>query len=122
MFPLASACVIFPSGQFDPPSIALGPVSLRQPLALRHASARDPKPCPGLRLSSQLITPPNYNYLNVHWSGPTLYFVSFLVGVKQWYDQQDLFRFAQSTLCLYNVGTSSRFVSLLSHTGAPNTR
>jgi hypothetical protein len=51
---------------------------------------------PDLQLGSQLTTPPNYNYLYAYWSSPTLDFVSFLVGVKQRYDLQDLFRFAQS--------------------------
>jgi len=51
---------------------------------------------PDLQLGSQLTTPPNYNYLKAYWSSPTADFVSFLIGVKQRYDLQDLFRFAQS--------------------------
>jgi len=49
-----------------------------------------------LQLGSQLTDPPNFNYLQAYWGSPTLDFVPFLLGVKQKYDPQDLFRFAQS--------------------------
>src|SRR4029450_785358 len=41
---------------------------------------------PDLQLGSQLTTPPDYRYLKAYWSGPTLDFVPFLIGVKQQYD------------------------------------
>lgn len=51
---------------------------------------------PELELGSQLTTPPNISYVHAYWSSPNHDFVPFLVGVKNKYDQNDLFKFAQS--------------------------
>ena len=51
---------------------------------------------PDRQLGSQLTTPPDYSYLRAYWSSPSHDFVSFLINVKQRYDVQDVFRFAQS--------------------------
>lgn len=51
---------------------------------------------PDLQLGSQLTDPPNLDYMNAYWSSDTHDFVDFLIEVKNKYDPDDLFQFAQS--------------------------
>lgn len=52
--------------------------------------------CPDLQLGSQLTDPPKLDYVRAYWSSPTHDFVDLLIGVKNKYDADDVFRFAQS--------------------------
>jgi len=52
--------------------------------------------CPELELGSQLASPPNLGYVKAYWKSPTHDFVPFLVGVKQKYDPDDVFKGAQT--------------------------
>lgn len=52
--------------------------------------------CSDIQLGSQLTNPPDFRYLQAYWSSPTHDFVPFLIGVKNKYDPDDLFKFAQS--------------------------
>ena len=49
-----------------------------------------------LQLGSQLTDPPNLDYMNAYFASDTHDFVDFLVAVKNKYDPDDLFQFAQS--------------------------
>jgi hypothetical protein len=51
---------------------------------------------PDLQLGSQLTHPPNFDYMKAYWRSPKYDFVPFLIEVKNRYDGDDLFRFAQS--------------------------
>jgi hypothetical protein len=52
--------------------------------------------CPDLQLGSQLTTPPNLGYVSAYWKSPTHDFRSFLVGVKNKYDPNDVFKGPQT--------------------------
>ena len=52
--------------------------------------------CPELELGSQLASPPNLGYVKAYWKSPMHDFVPFLVGVKQKYDPDDVFKGAQT--------------------------
>jgi hypothetical protein len=51
---------------------------------------------PDLQLGSQLTCPPSLDYMKKYWSSTQHDFVDFLVKVKNDYDRDDLFQFAQS--------------------------
>lgn len=51
---------------------------------------------PDLQLGSQFTDPPRLDYMKEYWSSPQHDFVEFLVKVKNRYDPNDLFQFAQS--------------------------
>ena len=51
---------------------------------------------PDLQLGSQTANPPRLDYVKAYWSSPTHDFVPFLIEVKNEYDPDDLFQFAQS--------------------------
>ncbi|HEX7193223.1 MAG TPA: FAD-binding protein, partial [Thermoanaerobaculia bacterium] len=51
---------------------------------------------PDLQLGSQLADPPDLDYMNAYWTSPKYDFVQFLIDVKNRYDCDDLFQFAQS--------------------------
>ena len=66
--------------------------------------------CPDLQLGSQLTDPPKLDYVRAYWSSPTYDFVPFLIGVKNKYDPDDVFRFAQSIpLSLSDSNSAAKF-------------